>query len=193
MSDPDESTDDEFFSAIGVAITLWQNVEADCAFLFESLLATKNGGAASAIFYHIKNQSTRLELLNIAARFFLTMPEQENMRNEWAALSDRIKEAFSIRNRIAHFVVDETMTPTAWKFELKPQLLDFGQYDMQNVMKSLARRKSKSLRYSQIVAAADQFRTLAVDLNRFARRVFALAHPEFDEQSGPPDMPPLPK
>lgn len=191
MSNPDESTEGEFFEAIGVAVVIWQDVEGECARLFHHLLVSNNGPAAYATFYHIKNQSTRLELLNIGAKFLFILPEQSEFRNEWARLAGRIKEAFGLRNKIAHSMIDETMTPTAWKFELKPQSSDFGHWDPQNTKKSIARLRSKSVSYSEIVSASGQFRELARDLREFSGRVWALTRTEHAALPSQPDLTPI--
>jgi hypothetical protein len=56
---------DAFFAAIGAAIIAWQSVEGEMAHLFSYLLASRAGLAASAVFYHIKNNKTRLEMLDM--------------------------------------------------------------------------------------------------------------------------------
>ncbi|MCF3628189.1 hypothetical protein RJ527_08940 [Thalassospiraceae bacterium LMO-SO8] len=182
MSDPNESTEEEFYEAIGGAIIIWQNVERECGHLFAHFLVSHNGLGASGVFYHIKNHSTRLQLLDIAARFLFATHDRDDMRDEWKLLSDRIRDASGLRNRIAHFTVDEELTATGWKFWLKPQPWDLSQYDPLNADKSLAKMKSKPLTYSQINAATDQFRELATDLAVFAGHVFALIAPQGDGQ-----------
>ena len=126
MVDPDESTEEEFFEAIGSAIIAWQHVESRCAYLFAYLLWAYGFGPI-AIFYHIKNFSTRIEIMNIAARFTFEHRPNARLKTRWVTLSERLTKASALRNRLAHFEMDESMTPNGWKFSLQPPSSDWSQ------------------------------------------------------------------
>jgi hypothetical protein len=93
---------DAFFAAIGAAIIAWQSLEGEMAHLFSHLLASRAGLAASAVFYHIKNNKTRLEMLDIAARISLGFKDRGDLLAEWQALSKSVANASRLRNQIAH-------------------------------------------------------------------------------------------
>lgn len=188
MVDPDECSPEEFAEAIGHAIISWQDVEAQSAGLFSHLLGAKGIGA-SAVFYHIKNNSTRIEMMNIAARFRFHFPHRQKMLAEWKALSQRLLEASSLRNKIAHFEIDEEMTETGWKFTLTPSVFDWSQLDPQNIQKWKQRQQARIVTYTKIKSAEASFARLAKDLSTFSERVVAiLLDPELDRDDGP--MPP---
>ena len=101
MIDPDECEPEEFAEAVGRAIVSWQHVERSSAHLFSHLLMARGFGAWG-VFYHVKNQSTRIELLNIAARFLFHFANEKQMHEKWNALSARLAEASALRNSLAH-------------------------------------------------------------------------------------------
>jgi len=170
MVDPDECEPGEFAEAVGRAVISWQNVESSSAHLFSHLLVARSLGAWG-VFYHVKNQSTRIEFLNIAARFLFHSADEKELHEKWKLLSPRLAAASALRNRMAHFEIDETMTPTGWKFTLSPPRLDWSQLDPAQPERWSQRQRQRVLRYSQIKDAWRDFEKLGDDLNDFANEV----------------------
>lgn len=179
MIDPNESSSEDFAEAVGEAIIAWQRVEVQCAFLFAHLIWAYGGGAV-AVFYYIKNFSTRIEMMNIAARLMFYTRPNKRLNKKWLTLSDRLSKASSLRNRIAHSEIDETMTPTGWKFTMKSPSLDWSQLDPHNPDKWNQRRLSREVTYSQIDAASRDFYKLADDLSKFAVQIIKWRDPKIE-------------
>ena len=178
--DPEESEPQNFAAAIGWAIVTWQQVEMQQANLFAHLLASRAGLAASAVFYTVKNHSTRLELMKVAAKWLFMMKgprKRKVLEGEWGSLLARMKEASNLRNRIAHFELDEEMTATGWRLKLRRSRSDFSHIDPNNRERAMAREASRVLKYSHIKDAATEFAELASDLGRFAQAVFRSNQP----------------
>jgi len=178
LYDP-EKRENAFYCAIGTAVMGWQAVESQMAYVFTHLLVSRSGFAASAVFYHIKNNKTRLEILDIAARLGLGLrsPKAKALLSEWQALSKRLKSATDLRNKIAHSMVEDEITNMGCKFSLRPPGDDFSRFDPENPNRSRARAKSRAIDSSTVDGAASQFRQLSSDLNAFAARLFAYHYP----------------
>lgn len=178
MSDPNEAELEQFAEAVGLAIIQWQDIESRSAHLFSHLLRARSLGAIATVYY-IKNFSTRIEMMNIAARFWFMQFDDKSLQKDWKALTERLSQASALRNRIAHFEVDEEMTPSSWKFTLIPPRLDWSQLDPEQGERWLQRQRARSLAYSQIENAWRDFRKLGDDIDLFARRVIEMnAHQE---------------
>jgi hypothetical protein len=188
MVDPDESSPEEFAETVGTAILLWQSVEAQAAHLFAHLLASRSAGAMS-VFYHIKNFSTRLEMMNIGARFLFYGRGRKRLAKQWAALASRLYEASSLRNRIAHFEIDESITATGWKFTLGPPAFDWSQLTPDDPQRWKNRQSRRVVTFSQIEKGCEEFRRLAADLSALAQRVIDLNGSKVPAQLGVKALP----
>lgn len=173
MSDPDESSPEEFAEAIGRAIIAWHAVEALAANLFSSLLLSPGMGGV-AVFYHIKNFKTRLEMMNIAARFLFLGSKNKKLLAKWRTLSRQILTSITLRNRIAHSELSEATTETSWKFWLGPPILDWSQLDPDKMDRWAQRQSARVLTYSDIKDAWIDFEKLAGEISTFKREVDSL-------------------
>jgi hypothetical protein len=176
---PDGRDEEEFYAAIGAAVMNWQAVESEMAYVFGHLLASRAGIAATGVFYHIKNNKTRLEILDIAARLGLGFgsPKAKSLLAEWRTLSTRLTSATALRNKIAHSQVEEELTQGGWKFGLRAPTDDYSRFDPDNPRRSRARAKSYAINFQKIGEGAPQFMQLSHDLNAFATKLFAFYHP----------------
>jgi hypothetical protein len=102
------------------------------AHLFSHLLASRAGLAASAVFYHIKNNKTRLEMLDIAARISLGFKDRRDLLAEWQALSKSVANASRLRNQIAHSEVEDKLTETGFEYKLQQPSFDYSRLDPSN-------------------------------------------------------------
>lgn len=188
MTDPNESGPEQFAEAVGLAIIQWQDIESHSAHLFSHLLQARGLGAIASVYY-IKNFSTRIELMNIAARFWLMTLDDKSLQRSWKALSERLARASALRNRIAHFEVDEEITPTSWKFTLTPHKHDWSQLEPEHRDRWLHRQQARSLTYSQIKNACCDFRKLANDIALFAKGVIETNARREGRESSPSALP----
>jgi hypothetical protein len=148
---PDEAPEETFFAAVGAAVSMWQAVEREMANVFPQLLACKAGFAGSAILYHIKNNKTRLEILDIAAKFSLGFdPKYEKLFSEWQGLSSRLSDATELRNKIAHFQIDEEMGIENWIWTLPPPRDDYSRFQPDKPERSKAKALSKAIGFKRI-------------------------------------------
>ena len=173
MTVPEESSSEEFAEAIGRAVMAWQPVETQCAYTFLQLMVSKSAGAMS-VFYYIKNFSTRLETMNIAARFLFYGHGRKRLANEWGRLSQRLQAGSNLRNRIAHYAINESITAIGWKFTLGPPEFDWSQLDPRDPYRWGKRQSQRVLTYSQIRSAEKEFSNLTSALERFSMRVTRL-------------------
>jgi hypothetical protein len=174
-SEPNEyDNGDAFFAAIGAAIVAWQSVEREMAHLFSHLLASRAGLAASAVFYHIKNNKTRLEMLDIAARISLGFTDRGDLLAEWQALSKSVANASRLRNQIAHSEVDDKLTETGFEYKLQQPSFDYSRLDPSNLEKFAKYRLAKTLLPEDIDSVALDFHALSYALNKFALKLSAV-------------------
>jgi hypothetical protein len=178
-NEPTEYDDgDAFFAAIGAAIIAWQSVEREMAHLFSHLLASRAGFAASAVFYHIKNNKTRVEMLDIAARISFGFSDREDLLAEWQSLSKSVINASRLRNQIAHSDVEDELTVKGLEYKLLPPSFDYSRLDPSNPEKHMRYRKAKTLSLEHINGVARDFNALSDALNKFAIKLSAITNPE---------------
>jgi hypothetical protein len=165
---------DAFFAAIGAAIIAWQSVEREMAHLFSHLLASRAGLAASAVFYHIKNNKTRLEMLDIAAKISLGFKDRGDLLAEWQALSKSVANASRLRNQIAHSEVEDKLTEAGFEYKLQQPSFDYSRLDPSNPEKFAKYRLTKTLLPEHIDSVALDFHALSDALNKFALKLSAV-------------------
>ncbi len=89
---------DEFFRAVGEAVSEYARVEASQAALLESLLGIKRD-QANAIFYSLQNVRSRNEMFQM----LLLSEHGEAYKKFWASVSDFLGKMATFRNAIVHW------------------------------------------------------------------------------------------
>lgn len=177
----DEASPDEFAAAIGRSIISWQHVERECAILFGHLLRAGNGMGAIAAFYRITNFSTRVELLEISARFYMSGVHPHSEAEAWAKLLNRLISANSLRNRIVHYEVNEEMGEAGWIFTLAPHSFDWSSMpvgDGARLGKWAQKRNERIIGIAEIRSAEAEFDAIASELHRLGQSVYAEQYPD---------------
>jgi len=188
MIHPDEASPEDFAASIGRAIISWQHVERECAVLFCRLMRAGNGMGAIAAFYHITNFSTRAELLEISARFYMAGVHPHPEAAAFSQLQSRLILANSMRNRIVHSEVNEEMTETGWIFTLAPHMFDWSKMpigDGERLKKWAQKRSERIISLSIVKAAEAEFDAIATEVNRLWQ---SIADEQTDGVSSPPEF-----
>ena len=167
----DEENSKEFAANLGFAIIAWQGIERACAFLYIALINAKFSHAAMGAFYSIRGFNQRVEMLEVAARHRLSLASAEHLKDDFSELMGRVKQASSIRNRMAHSTVEEEKTATGSRFRMSPDIFDFSKADFADPEKWHEALKKKSLSQDDVFGAFDAFHKLSADINAFAGRV----------------------
>jgi hypothetical protein len=157
-------TEAEFFEAVGRAVVGWQQVELSACVLFAVLLRAGNEGGARAAFDRVGNFAMRIELLDVAAKFFFaTSKGVGDLPKRWEGLRGRLFSASDLRNRLAHSELWEDGAG----LKLTPQLFDLSRVDPANLMKSVRSKKAREVDYETAKNAEQLFEVLSYDLAGF--------------------------
>jgi hypothetical protein len=152
LHEPDPKTEQEFYAALGYALSRWQKVEMELFRVYERVVGTASL-ASRAAFHSIINFNSRLGMTNAAAEISLANTPQ---LDEWRALSKELDKMVRKRNILAHFVVVQRFSITA-KHGPDPRngelFLQPSFYDLKNnLTMSEQQRKAYDLKYLQSVA-----------------------------------------
>lgn len=164
-----EEEAEAFYTAIGRAVVTWQRLEAQMAYVYSFLLASRAGVAASAAFYHIKNDNLRHDMLDVAARHSLS----GSTLGEWRELSARLTTAIAMYHRIGHCETDEEMAETGWTWRIQPPGGVYSRFDPLD-RSTPASGAADKLRLKKIGEATQMFAELSRALNSFALKLFVL-------------------
>lgn len=148
-----ESTD--FYSALGMAITQWEFVEAELCNTFIRLVGAQNGIAANTAFYSVVSVEGRLKMLDAAAK--ITLNRASALFNEWDEIYKKIKAAKKKRNAMAHFSVVQGHFDKDRHFRLQPSL-----HDLQSFGTTVT-----TLYYDDLRAASELFAEIAEGLSLY--------------------------
>lgn len=116
----------EFYSALGMAITQWEFVEAELCGTFLLLVGAQYPTAANTAFYSVVSVEGRLAMLDAAARTTLMMHRE--LLQEWEGLHKKIKSAKKKRNAMAHFSVMQGHFDKGRHFRLQPSVHNFQSF-----------------------------------------------------------------
>lgn len=159
----------QFYHALGLAISRWQQVEVSLGQIFCCLLigparsgdATKPK-AANAAYYAALNFNVKLAMTHFAFQMHSgRMPKA--LRDEWKSLHNRIGKRAKERNELVHFIVGQISPPKkGFRIFLFPNFLDPA---------SPIKHKGKDIAYNyeEITRRGASFDALAKDLNGFLR------------------------
>ena len=93
-----EMHDDAFMEAHAGAIFEWETVEQKLLYVFSALVRSASPGVSTAIFHVVVNLHTRLNMIDAAAKTFLT---DAGLSEEWTILRERVNATSKHRNRLA--------------------------------------------------------------------------------------------
>lgn len=165
------SSAEEFAEAVGRAIIAFQSVESRAANLFAWLLGA--GVGASAVFYHIGNFTTRIQMMDIAARWMLIGDERLGMMEDWKKLRTRLYEVNDLRNRIAHSEIRESYSfeEEEFAFTLHQPFMDWSRLDPLDPEKWAKAQKARDVDFVAVKGAEATFEALERDLEELQNRL----------------------
>lgn len=117
-SDTENQLTEQMFAAVGHAITQWSFVEKELSWLLGVCLGgatvdddgrgiiAPNSLTAIFLFYSVENWRSRLQLIDAALEVHVMRSTvQDELRAEWAKLSDKSNALARKRNKLAHWFV----------------------------------------------------------------------------------------
>jgi hypothetical protein len=155
-----------FYAAIGFAISQWQHVEVALANIFVSLTRSADGGAANAAFFSAISFSTKLDMVDAAARmrFF-----SHHLLPEWDTLYDVTHSKSKIRNNLAHFMsAIHVERQDKYRYYLQENVFDWNNF---------AKTKSPRYNFVNIENEARSFGEIAQKLITFLAVIPSLSSP----------------
>jgi hypothetical protein len=135
-TDTNDKEQQDFFAALGRALSCWQFVESSLHALFEAAIQPALPDALSASFHQIQTFNGKLQVTDVAVRVALlqrtregTLKDDGGTLHEWEKLFDNLKKKNDRRNELAHFsgslVYENTRKSGRRKnIRLKPQIRD---------------------------------------------------------------------
>jgi hypothetical protein len=93
-----EMHDEAFTEAHASAIFEWETVERKLLYVFSALMRSASPGVSTAISHVVVNLHTRLNMIDAAAKTFLT---DSGLSSEWTVLRERVNAMSRHRNRLA--------------------------------------------------------------------------------------------
>src|SRR5512140_3323362 len=86
-NDPNVSTEERFAEDVGRAVIAFQHVETASSALFCELLKSSNPMGARAVFYRLNNFATRIDLMDLSARWlFKIYGDDGALLKRWEAI-----------------------------------------------------------------------------------------------------------
>lgn len=146
-----------FHEALAIAITQWQNVEAELFRTFAALVRSERYATISAVFHCIINFNTRLAMTDAAAHVALASTP---FLDKWNNLHNRLGKRAKRRNELVHFMlVYEAAEPENMVPQLQPSIFDVGRGGA---------LPNKKYRLEEIGEFTRLFVSLGQDLHEFA-------------------------
>jgi hypothetical protein len=168
--DTNKCTEKQFFEAMGRAMAAFQDVESHMGQLFTALIASRNDTAAQAVFYHLQNNSLRIQVMDIAARWLGLADARGKLRKRWETVRTKLRDASDLRNRIAHgdyydFAPHPVLT--------KP-LGDWSKLEPGKLLTHSKKTIERQVTYSMLVKAPDEWWKLCVEMMDLIEDINAL-------------------
>lgn len=161
-------TEDEFVAAIGRTIVAYQHLEVTTSALFANLLGARNEVGARGAFYQIVNYSTRIQMMDVAARFLHLAEPEGKLHKRWEAISSRLWAASNLRNRIAHGELGEVSNEYGSTFILRQPIMDFSRLDPKDIEKSAKRNATRLVDYNELQRAEHDWDALCSDVHQLS-------------------------
>lgn len=162
----------QFYHALGHAISRWSLVEIALARIFAYFVA-KDGQSpgANAAFHSAINFNVKLDMTDAAAQWALFV--EASNRDDWKTLKNRLGRKSKKRNELAHFMVTTCIPPDDQGFSvhLEPSLGDMNAFLEYH-------GDPPKLNLNDVRQRAESFKKLAGDLGSFGVKIGALKAPK---------------
>lgn len=168
--------EDEFYRALGFAITQWNQIEHLIFSIFRVFMACENWHTASAVFFTVQNTKARVEITNAAAHIALSGTPP--VLQEWAGIAEVLRDKAAIRNKLAHFIVVYQVSAKGDKGistpYLQPSFLDI----LQDAQPTRTRKRTQKPKYnaSRIIKFGEDFTKVSLNLHAFHLKLMELPH-----------------
>jgi hypothetical protein len=150
-----------FYAAIGMGISQWQHIEGALANIFLFLTRAGDGPAANAGFFAAINFSTKLDMVDAAAK--VRYRDNAALLAEWDDLYDEVHSKSKVRNNLAHFMSAISIRERdKYRYYLEESILDWN---------SVAKTNSPRYNFVNIENEARLFGGLALKLIGFLERI----------------------
>lgn len=106
MMTPMREAERDLCMRMGIALTVWQNVEDQHYHLFLNLVGVTEGKIPSVVYFSNESFDARRVMVHRMVDCFKTTKE---MRIEWNELSKQLKDSAENRNKIAHYGIGYSM------------------------------------------------------------------------------------
>jgi hypothetical protein len=166
----DACTEKQFFEAVGRVIVGFQDLEGEMSSLFVALMAARNDIGARAAFYHLQNNATRIQLMDIAARWLELVDRRGRLRKRWEGVRDRLREASDLRNRVAH----SNYYDFGPKRALTKPLMDLSRLEPGKLISHSSKALERQVTYSILRDAIKVWGRLGADVVKLTDDVQAL-------------------
>jgi hypothetical protein len=85
---------------MGLALTVWQNVEEQHYHLFLKLLGSQEGDISSVVYFSVESFEARRRMVGRMVHYYSTSKE---LRIVWNKIEKQLKDHNESRNKIAHY------------------------------------------------------------------------------------------
>jgi hypothetical protein len=85
---------------MGIALTVWQNVEEQHYHVFLAFLDIPDDDTSSVVYFSVESFEARRKMVSRMAQGILTTAEQ---KKEWGEIDKQLKDHNEDRNKIAHY------------------------------------------------------------------------------------------
>ena len=150
-----EMHDHAFMETHARAMFEWEAVEQKLLYVFSALVRSASPAVSTAIFHVVVNLHTRLNMIDAAAKTFLTDPD---LAAQWVALRERVSATSKHRDRLALFTA---ASDPATKTSPRRRATDF---DMVTI-------STEDVDLRQLREWHGEFQVLAAEIDRFLDRV----------------------
>lgn len=152
------------YTAIGRAMTTWQDVELQLFLLYARLITPRgNFHSLAAAFYTVKNFSTRADM--VTNTVLINFGSKSPFYKAWQKLrTPELTECNGLRNRIAHF----RLSNSGRGLFLVDEIINIAGIDFDSRIDFHLKRETKHLSVEDVEALTPRFANLAVGLSQTA-------------------------
>jgi len=174
---------------MGLALTVWQNVEEQHYHLFLKLLGSQEGDISSVVYFSVESFEARRRMVSRMVHYYSTSKE---LRIAWNKIEKQLKDHNESRNKIAHYGI---------YYDFFERDLPDGKFEYTFALPSLQPSRSNSVNVLLGRTSDEPAHNLgAAELDAYIRSFGALAQsiskfredliPVNGEPSRPPSLPP---
>jgi hypothetical protein len=171
---PHLSLEDEaqqFYAALGKAISQWQHVESALVITFTALTGSNSprSSVVNAAFHSLISFKAKLDMVDTAFKTAAFMsPRESALLPEWKTLRNRISKRSDRRNELAHFsmIRSESRKP-GYRFHLSPNAINVNAAIRHNF-------RPPMLNVGVITASGNAFEKVAMDIIALNAKLFSV-------------------